>query len=162
MIEMQRELMTDSAPDAVFAYLADFTTTEQWDPGTVRTVRIAGDGGVGSRYANTSRFAGRTSDLVYVVTGLTPGQSIELRGENASVIAHDTITVAAQPAYNVALPEPGAHDGCQLAQQLVADAVAKLVVHALEIVHVENQQAAGIVALAERALDLFLGGRAVE
>ncbi len=97
MIEMQRELSTDAAPDAVFAYLADFTTTEQWDPGTVRTVCISGDGGVGTRYANTSRFAGRTTDLVYVVTGLTPGRSIELRGENASVIAHDTITVAAHP-----------------------------------------------------------------
>lgn len=97
MITMQRELTTDSAPEAVFAYLSDFTTTEQWDPGTVRTVRIAGDGGVGTRYANTSRFAGRTSDLVYVVTSLIPGQSIELRGENASVIAHDTIVVAAHP-----------------------------------------------------------------
>ena len=85
MIKMQRELTTDSAPDAVFAYLSDFTTTEQWDPGTVRTVRIAGDGGVGTRYGNTSRFAGRTSELVYEVTALIP------------VIAHDTITVTAQP-----------------------------------------------------------------
>ena len=97
MITMQRELTTGSAPDAVFAYLADFTTTEQWDPGTVRTARISGDGGVGTRYANTSRFAGHTSDLVYVVTDLTPGKSIELCGENASVIARDTITVAAHP-----------------------------------------------------------------
>ncbi|QUR66064.1 polyketide cyclase [Mycobacterium spongiae] len=97
MIEMQRELATDSAPDAVFAYLADFTTTEQWDPGTVRTVRIAGDGGVGTRYANTSRFAGRTSDLVYEVVDVTPGRAIELRGENASLIALDTITVTAHP-----------------------------------------------------------------
>lgn len=96
MITMQRKVNTGVAPDAVFAYLADFTTTEQWDPGTVRTVRVCGDGGVGTRYANTSRFAGRTSDLVYAVTALTPGQSIRLRGENASVIAHDCITVAAE------------------------------------------------------------------
>lgn len=95
MIEMQRELTTHSAQEAVFAYLSDFTTTEQWDPGTVRTIRIAGDGGVGTRYANTSRFAGRTSELVYEVIGLTPGESIQLRGENASLIAYDTITVAA-------------------------------------------------------------------
>ena len=98
MIEMQRELSTDASPAAVFAYLADFTTTEQWDPGTVRTVRICGDGGVGTRYANTSRFAGRTSDLVYEVIGLTPGRSIELRGENPSLVAHDTITVTAHPS----------------------------------------------------------------
>lgn len=98
MIDMQRELTTEASPDAVFAYLADFTTTERWDPGTVRTVRIAGDGGVGTRYANTSRFAGRTSELVYEVVALQPGRSIELRGENASLIAHDTITVATHPS----------------------------------------------------------------
>lgn len=93
MIQMQRTVYTQAAPDAVFAYLADFTTTEQWDPGTVRTVRVAGDGGVGTRYENTSTFAGRTSDLVYEVTEVTPGKSIRLRGENSSLIAHDTITV---------------------------------------------------------------------
>lgn len=97
MIRMQRQVTAGCPPEAAFAYLADFTTTEQWDAGTVRTERISGDGGVGTRYANTSRFAGRTSDLVYVVTALTPGESIELRGENASVVAHDAVTVAAQP-----------------------------------------------------------------
>ncbi|MGB5113421.1 MAG: SRPBCC family protein [Mycobacterium sp.] len=94
MIEMQREVTTTAAPDAVFAYLADFTTSEQWDPGSIRTTRISGDGGVGTRYANTSRFAGRTSDLVYEVIGVTPGRSIQLRGENDSLVAHDSITVA--------------------------------------------------------------------
>ncbi|WP_395308973.1 SRPBCC family protein [Mycobacterium sp. AMU20-3851] len=93
MIEMEREVVTSATPADVFAYLADFTTTEQWEPGTVRTTRIAGDGGVGTRYANTSRFAGRTSDLEYEVIGVTPGRSIQLRGQNDSLIAHDTITV---------------------------------------------------------------------
>ena len=79
MIEMQREVTSTAAPDAAFAYLADFTTTEQWDPGSIRTTRISGDGGVGTRYANTSKFAGRTSDLTYEVTGVTPGRSIQLR-----------------------------------------------------------------------------------
>lgn len=96
MITMQRGLSTDAAPEVVFAYLADFTTTEQWDPGTIRTVRVCGDGGVGTRYENTSRFVGRISKLSYVVTALRPGQSIELRGDNDSVIAHDTISVTAQ------------------------------------------------------------------
>ena len=57
-----------SAPTAqVFDFLADFTNTEEWDPGTVRTDRISGDGGVGTAYANTSRFLGRNTDLTYVV-----------------------------------------------------------------------------------------------
>ena len=97
MIQMQRDVTTEAAPDAVFAYLADFTTTEAWDPGTVRTVRVAGDGGVGTRYENTSKFAGRTSELVYEVIGVTPGESIRLRDENSSLIAHDTITVRPHP-----------------------------------------------------------------
>lgn len=96
MITMQRELSADSAPDVVFAYLADFTTTELWDPGTLTTLRVSGDGGVGTRYENTSRFAGRVSKLVYVVTALRPGRSIDLRGENDSLIACDTITVTPQ------------------------------------------------------------------
>lgn len=98
MITMQREVRSDVAPDAVFAYLADFTTTQRWDPGTIRTVRVSGDGGVGTRYQNTSRFAGRVSSIDYVVTALRPGRSIDLRGENDSVIVCDTITVAAQPS----------------------------------------------------------------
>ena len=38
----------------VFGHLADFTTTTEWDPGTVRTLRQRGDSGVGTTYLNTS------------------------------------------------------------------------------------------------------------
>jgi carbon monoxide dehydrogenase subunit G len=81
--------------DEVFAYLSDFTTTTEWDPGTVKTVRTAGDGGVGTEYANTSTFAGRETQLVYVVHELIPNQRIALRGENKTVIARDTMTFRA-------------------------------------------------------------------
>lgn len=93
MIEMRREVAVTAPAGVAFDYLADFTNTEHWDPGTVRTVRIAGDGGPGTRYANTSRFAGRTSELVYQVIAVDPGVSIELRGENHALIAHDRIAV---------------------------------------------------------------------
>jgi Polyketide cyclase / dehydrase and lipid transport len=81
--------------DEVFAYLSDFTTTTEWDPGTVKTVRTAGDGGVGTEYANTSTFAGRGTQLAYVVHELIPNQRIALRGENKTVIARDTMTFRA-------------------------------------------------------------------
>ncbi|MET8521018.1 SRPBCC family protein [Nocardioides sp. NBC_00163] len=82
-----------SAPTAqVFDFLADFTNTEEWDPGTVRTDRISGDGGVGTAYANTSRFLGRNTDLTYVVEVYEPGARVVLRGENKTVVAHDTMT----------------------------------------------------------------------
>ena len=78
--------------EAVFGYLADFTTTTQWDPGTVLTVRTKGDGLIGTEYLNTSTFAGRKTQLTYVVEEFTLNESIRLRGENKTVIAHDTMT----------------------------------------------------------------------
>lgn len=96
MIDAQRQLVVDAPAEAVFAYLADFTTTEQWDPSTVSTARIAGDGGVGTRYVNKSRFVGSTSEIGYEVISMTPGRSIELRGVNRYLVAHDSITVVPQ------------------------------------------------------------------
>jgi len=88
-----RKIVTVEKPiEAVFAYLSDFTTTTQWDPGTVLTVRSKGDGLIGTEYLNTSTFAGRQTQLKYVVQEFTVDQSIGLRGENKSVIAHDTMT----------------------------------------------------------------------
>ena len=88
-----RKVVTVEKPvEAVFAYLSDFTTTTQWDPGTVLTVRRKGDGLIGTEYLNTSTFAGRETQLTYVVEEFTLNESIRLRGENKSVIAHDTMT----------------------------------------------------------------------
>ena len=75
----------------VFDYLADFTTTNEWDPGTVVTVNRHGDGGVGTTYLNTSTFLGRETQLTYVVREFVRGERIQLRGENKTVIAVDTM-----------------------------------------------------------------------
>jgi carbon monoxide dehydrogenase subunit G len=88
-----RRIVTAEKPLAeVFAYLSDFTTTTEWDPGTVETVRTSGDGGFGTEYLNTSTFVGRETQLTYVVEDLVPNRHISLRGENKTVIAHDTMT----------------------------------------------------------------------
>lgn len=78
--------------DVVFGYLSDFTTTTDWDPGTVTTVRRHGNGGIGTTYLNTSTFLGRTTQLTYIVREFIPGQRIRLRGENKTIIAVDTLT----------------------------------------------------------------------
>jgi carbon monoxide dehydrogenase subunit G len=78
--------------EAVFAYLSDFTTTTQWDPGTVVTVRNNGDGSIGTEYLNTSTFAGRQTQLKYVVKEFILNQRIGLQGENKTVIAYDTMS----------------------------------------------------------------------
>jgi carbon monoxide dehydrogenase subunit G len=92
-MRLQRTVETNAAPAAVFAYLSDFTTTEEWDPGTVETVRVSGDGGVGTTYRNTSKFLGRTTQLTYEVTEHQPDTLFALRGENSSVVAHDTMQI---------------------------------------------------------------------
>ena len=74
---------------AVFAYLADFTHTEQWDPGTVTTTRTSGDGGLGTTYANRSQFLGRTVELTYETTVHDPDRELKFRGTNASATATD-------------------------------------------------------------------------
>jgi carbon monoxide dehydrogenase subunit G len=92
-MKLQRSVETKATPEAVFAYLSDFTNTNEWDPGTVRTVLVSGDGGVGTIYRNTSRFMGHETELTYEVVDHRPDRVFALRGENSSVIAHDTMEI---------------------------------------------------------------------
>jgi len=94
-MRLSKTVVTDKPLARVFDYLSDFTSTTDWDPGTVATVRQAGDGGVGTSYLNTSEFLGRRTELRYVVEELEPGERIRLRGENKTVISVDTMTFRA-------------------------------------------------------------------
>ena len=91
-MKLQKTVIVGKPLDAVFGYLSDFTTTTEWDPGTVVTVTQHGDGGAGTTYLNTSTFLGRKTQLTYVVREFVPGERIRLRGENKTVIAVDTMT----------------------------------------------------------------------
>jgi len=91
MIRIQRVVTVGRSVGEVFAYLADFENTNEWDPGTVRTTRIAGSGGVGTTYRNVSRFAGRETELEYTAVELREPGLLRFRGENGTVTAHDTI-----------------------------------------------------------------------
>lgn len=91
-MKLRKTVVVEKPLDAVFSYLSDFTTTTDWDPGTVSTVRQHGDGGVGTTYVNTSTFLGRQTQLTYVVDEVVDKQLIQLRGENETVIAVDTMT----------------------------------------------------------------------
>lgn len=91
-MEITRTVTTTAPPDKVFAYLSDFTTTNEWDPGTVETQRVSGDGGVGTRYHNTSSFMGRKTQLEYVVKERVEESRFVLEGNNKTVRATDTMT----------------------------------------------------------------------
>lgn len=92
-MKITRTITADTEPAAVYAYLSDFTTSEQWDPGTVETTLVEGDGGVGSRYHNRSVFRGNETELTYVTMELQPDRLVVMRGENKSVIAQDTMSI---------------------------------------------------------------------
>jgi uncharacterized protein YndB with AHSA1/START domain len=77
-MEIVRTLVLPRPPEQVFSYLQDFTNTEEWDPGTVRTTRESGDGGVGTRYHNVSKFLGRETELTYLVEEADAPRSSEI------------------------------------------------------------------------------------
>lgn len=79
--------MVDRRIDDVFRYICDFTTTAEWDPGTVTTVRQEGDGGVGTWYLNTLRFGRRTVVLDYTVTECVENHVFALHGRNPTLDA---------------------------------------------------------------------------
>jgi carbon monoxide dehydrogenase subunit G len=92
-MKLQRSVETTAPPAAVFASLSDFTNTNEWDPGTVNTTRVSGDGGVGTTYDNTSKFMGRETELTYEVVEHRPDSLFALRGENSSVVANDSMQI---------------------------------------------------------------------
>ena len=76
----------------VFAYLSDFSTTQEWDPGVAEAERLDdGPIAVGSRFHVVAEFMGRKTPLVYAVVAYDAPHSITLRGDNATVISLDTI-----------------------------------------------------------------------
>ncbi len=77
----------------VFAYLSDFSSTAEWDPGVVRAQRLDSDRiDVGTRFHLVASFLGRENELTYEVVEYTPPRSVTLRGENATVVSLDRIT----------------------------------------------------------------------
>jgi len=75
----------------VWNYLADFTRTEEWDPPTVSTERIEGDGGVGTVYRNVSAFLGKKSTTLYEVVRYDAPERLVLDGDAGPMALHDTI-----------------------------------------------------------------------
>jgi Polyketide cyclase / dehydrase and lipid transport len=89
-----RTFSVDAPPEVVIPYLADFGNAEQWDPGTVRCVRIDdGPVAVGASWQNTSKIAGITTELTYTLEQLTD-ERIVLAGRNDTATSTETIVIA--------------------------------------------------------------------
>ena len=77
----------------VWPYLADFRSTEQWDPPTVTTTRTSGDGGVDTTYLNVGE-RGTHGGRYHVDVRCEENSVLELEGDAGSVKLRDTITFA--------------------------------------------------------------------
>ncbi len=79
--------------DEVFAYLADFSNTEKWDPGVV-SAKKRGDGPVtmGTQFQVVSKFLGRALLLDYQIVQYDPPSRVVLESENDNLRSVDTIT----------------------------------------------------------------------
>lgn len=82
----------DLSPEKAFDYLADFSTTAEWDPGVVAAERLTpGPIGVGTRFRVVVSFLGRTLEFEYEITEYERPRRLVLRGTSESVIATDEI-----------------------------------------------------------------------
>jgi carbon monoxide dehydrogenase subunit G len=79
------------SPSEAFAYVADFETVAEWDPGIHSSRRVAGDGGVGTVYAVQADFRGKTVPFTYTVTDLEQGRRVVLDGVGEKATSLDTI-----------------------------------------------------------------------
>ena len=84
---------TPRPPDEVFAYLSDFSTTEEWDPGVVEAERL-GDAPIceGTEFRLVADFLGRKTPLTYRIVEYDPPSAVTFRGENSTVVSLDRIT----------------------------------------------------------------------
>ena len=88
-MHVERTFTVPRPIDEVFDYLSDFENTNEWDPGTIRTSRTGGDGGLGTTYSNRSRFAGREVELEYTMIAFDRPTEFRCRGRNKQSTATD-------------------------------------------------------------------------
>ena len=91
-----REIIEVDVPvDVAFAMVADFSTSELWDPGVANARLVkpgaSADAGVGAEYALTVTFRGTASDMTYITTAYDPPHRVVLEGVGPKIRAIDTI-----------------------------------------------------------------------
>lgn len=94
MARYRATLDTSREREDVFAYLSDFSTTREWDPGVLEAERLSDSPiGEGSEFRLVAEFLGRRSELTYRIVEYDPPHAVTFRGENATVISRDRISL---------------------------------------------------------------------
>ena len=98
MARYEASVETLWTPEEAFAYLSDFSTSAEWDPGVVEAERVGGAApGDGAEVRLVARFLGRTTELTYRTVEHEPPHAVTFLGENATVTSRDRITFDAVP-----------------------------------------------------------------
>jgi carbon monoxide dehydrogenase subunit G len=96
MARYRATLDTPREREDVFAYLSDFSTTQEWDPGVLDAERLNDAAvGEGTEFRLVTEFLGRKTSLTYRIVEYDPPRAVTFRGENATVISNDRITFEA-------------------------------------------------------------------
>jgi len=94
MAHYRATIETAQPREDVFAYLSDFSNTKEWDPGVVVAERLGGSAiGQGTEFRLAARLLGRTATLTYRIVEFDPPRSVAFRGENATVVSFDRVTL---------------------------------------------------------------------
>jgi len=84
--------------DEAFAYVADFTTAAEWDPGIKSSRRLdSGPVRVGSEFDIVAVFRDKETPFRYVVRELEADERIVIHGEGEKATSDDTITFESVP-----------------------------------------------------------------
>jgi len=76
----------------VFAYVADFASSAEWDPGVVAASRVdSGPLKVGSAFTLMVKFGGRQVPMLYTIKLLEPDSRVVIEGVGDSLTAVDEI-----------------------------------------------------------------------
>ena len=83
-------------PAEVFAYLADFENTAEWDPGVKEATQTSeGPVGLGTTFDLVALFRGRSIPVTYEVTVYEPSSRVVLVGRNKQFTGTDDIGISA-------------------------------------------------------------------
>ncbi len=95
MTTIRKQLHTRLPIDDAFAYIADFQTSETWDPGVESAQRTdSGEVGVGATYQLAVKMGGRVAPMEYKISRFEPPNRVVLDGRGSGVTAIDDIRFA--------------------------------------------------------------------
>ena len=96
---VEREITTTCRRERAFDFVADFSTTQEWDPGIQAATRL-GDRpiGVGSRFELVSRFGSTEQTIVYEIAAYDRPASMTFVGEGKTFRGTDVISFSEDPA----------------------------------------------------------------